>query len=296
MLDSFLQPERFHPLRVASVPDRFQQQAVVEILRRRSRPLQPIPTAETARLVPMADIRGVLFDVYGTMVISGSGDVGTADASGQVGESDPKVAAFEGAWRAAELTELPDYSSGPAELAAAIRRHHAESRGAGVDYPEVDIVAMWREVVERTLEQQELTGTATDQQLHILAAEYEAVVNPVWPMPGLLAALEELRQTGRILGIISNAQFFTPAVFPALLARSLDQLGFDRKLIFFSYQGGRAKPGSAMFEQAILALHEFGLSAENAIYVGNDMRNDIAPGAKRDCGPRCLLAISAAYD
>ena len=54
-----------------------------EIVRRLCRPLTLQPTGEPPVLKPMSDIQGVLFDVYGTMFISGSGDVGVAQKSGR---------------------------------------------------------------------------------------------------------------------------------------------------------------------------------------------------------------------
>ena len=45
------------------------------------RPLQPIPTGVEPVLKELPGIRAVVFDVYGTLLISGSGDVGTVAAA-----------------------------------------------------------------------------------------------------------------------------------------------------------------------------------------------------------------------
>ncbi len=61
---------------------------LVEILKGHCRPLQPIPTETPAQLRPLPGIRAALFDVYGTMLVSGSGDVGTvATAPGSAVEA-----------------------------------------------------------------------------------------------------------------------------------------------------------------------------------------------------------------
>ncbi|MEM1063656.1 MAG: hypothetical protein AAGJ97_15130, partial [Planctomycetota bacterium] len=52
-----------------------------EIIADRSMPLEPKPTGVEPRLPEIAGIKAVLFDVYGTLFVSGSGDVGTAAAS-----------------------------------------------------------------------------------------------------------------------------------------------------------------------------------------------------------------------
>ena len=42
-------------------------------------PLEPLPTHVTPELKKLRDVRAVVFDVYGTLIVSGSGDVGSVD-------------------------------------------------------------------------------------------------------------------------------------------------------------------------------------------------------------------------
>ena len=53
-------------------------QALCDIIRARSRPLEPLPVGIDPDERPLEGIRAVLFDVYGTLFISESGDVGTS--------------------------------------------------------------------------------------------------------------------------------------------------------------------------------------------------------------------------
>ena len=55
--------------------------ALIKTIRKLSAPLEPIPTGTALRLEPLDDVETVLFDIYGTLLISGSGDVGTAAAT-----------------------------------------------------------------------------------------------------------------------------------------------------------------------------------------------------------------------
>ena len=75
----------------------------------------------------------------------------------------------------------------------------------------------------------------------VLALEYECLVNPVWPMPNIEQCLEQLRGRGLRLGIVSNAQAMTRELFPALVGKTLGELGFEEKLQFFSYLYGESK-------------------------------------------------------
>ena len=240
-----------------------------DIIRRLSRPLAPQPTVEQPRLQQLPGIRAVFFDVYGTMLISGSGDVGTAM------EAKPSNA-FVAAMTAVGLEFAESGDIGVGELISTITEHHERARRNGVSHPEVGIVEVWRETLE-TLQRENLIERAGDIDLQQLAVEYEARANPVWPMPGLEDCLLKLRLAEKRLGIVSNAQFYTPILFPALLGRDLDALGFQENLRFFSFHAGRAKPDCYLYELARNSLAGFGITATEVVYVGNDMLNDITP-------------------
>ncbi len=235
-------------------------QALIERIRALSRPLEPRPTAVAARLNPLPDLRAVLFDIYGTLFISAAGDIGTCLATDG-----------DRAFRAAlEAVGLPP-AGGVALLTRAIEAEHARKRAMGIDYPEVDIVAIWRTVLER------LGLSAPEATLRRLALEYELRVNPVWPMPGLAETIDALRRRGLRLGVVSNAQFFTPLLFPAFLGRSLEELGFAPRLCFYSWRVGVAKPSRRLYDLAVVELARQGIEPHQVLYVGNDRRNDVWP-------------------
>lgn len=251
---------------------------IVDVFRRSARRLEPLPTGVSPRLVRLDGVRAVLFDVYGTLLISGSGDIGTEEEAG-------RVAAVAGAWTAMRLSfpAPPDRIGHLHE--EAILRHHAAARDRGIEFPEVDIVEIWREVLRelmpRDLMPRESGGEASGHiDVYQLAAEYEARVNPVWPMPGMVECLGRLHALGLLLGVISNAQFYTPQVFPALTGLTLDQLGMDAELQFYSHAHGQAKPGGHLYEMARRALETRGVQPSEVLYVGNDLLKDVVPAAQ----------------
>jgi putative hydrolase of the HAD superfamily len=77
------------------------------------------------------------------------------------------------------------------------------------------------------------------------------------------------------LGLISNAQFFTPLLFDAFFGKSPEELGFDPRLLCYSFEAGEAKPSPALFKMAVDGLKSRGISPDAALFVGNDMLNDI---------------------
>jgi putative hydrolase of the HAD superfamily len=220
----------------------------------------------------MPNVRTVLFDVYGTLVISASGDLGAATGI-------DRTAALSDAF--AELgVALPcEPADGVAILVETIASHQQTARQRGVEHPEVDIVRVWQDAYQAMAAGAGDATSASEIDFRRLAVAYEVRVNPVWPMPHVVECLAALRAAGRRLGIVSNAQFFTPESFPALLGRSPEELGFEPRWQYYSYQHGQAKPGRHLYRLAADRLAGEGIAAAGVLYIGNDLRNDIWPAA-----------------
>ena len=236
-------------------------------------PMRPIPTYVEPRLAKLLDVRAVAFDVYGTLLISGSGDVGLT-ASSQREQS------FAQASNAVGLGEVSSEQAVIARLEQVIRDVHQMARYAGNEHPEVDIVEVWKSTLASLLDDsRDVLRTWERDDWEVFSTEFEMRVNPVWPMPGVLPTLKWLRERSKLLGIVSNAQFFTPRILASLLGQSLDNLGFRSKLNYFSYEHLHAKPGTFLYEALRDSLEELGIPANQALYVGNDMLNDVMAAA-----------------
>ena len=239
-------------------------------------PLQPIPTGHPGRTKPMPGIRAVLFDIYGTLMISASGDI-DAGSLGDTGS------AFAQSLQSVGLGKYAPAGDGSRLLHEEVQRSHEQRRAEGIDYPEVDILSIWGRVLDRL---QVPEGTV-DDIAPTLAVEYECRTNPVWPMPGLAETLVALREQGLVMGIVSNAQFYTPLTFEALVGQSLEELGFDAGADAWSYRLLEGKPSPRMYQSAIEGLERLGISAAETLYVGNDMLKDVWPAGL--CGLNTVL-------
>jgi len=242
-------------------------------------PLAPLPTVQAPRIEPMQGIRALLFDVYGTLVISGCGDIGlTAKQAKAVrtNRNDPFRLALRSA--GVDTNTLPDGFDGASALLDVIGASHARARARGVDHPEVDILAIWGALLTGL-------GIAGDAcTIRRIAVEYEFRSNAVWPMPGLRRLIAELKRRGLALGIVSNAQFYTPLMLAAFLDQPIDTSGFDLRCCAWSYRQLVGKPSTRVYESALAALHQHhGVSPQQVLYIGNDLRNDIWPAGRLGC-------------
>lgn len=242
------------------------------LIRESSRALEPIPTGESALLKPLYNVEAVLLDVYGTLFLSGSGEIGNReDAS--------NAADFSKALRDVGLQLLTDGAEGVRCFRDAIEASHIRSRQSGIAFPEVDIVEVWRTTLHNLRQRGQLAGDFDQLDIGSLSLRYELLTNPVWPMPGAAEVLTELANRGIRLGLISNAQWFTPLLFPSLLGGELEALGVGHDMQFWSWRTGWAKPGDHLFHRASEALRHHGIEPGRVLHVGNDMLNDVLPAA-----------------
>lgn len=225
-------------------------------------PMDPIPSSLQPHGSLTHDIQCMVFDIYGTLFISGVGDIGISKhVSKNLHEIESLLRAF-GIEESAQNTLERFYRN--------IEDTHQEMNQKGIDYPEVRIDRVWMNVLR----------FSDGETARNFATRFEMCVNPVYPMPHLEELLVKCRHGSLPLGIISNAQFFTPHLFRWFLDSTPETLGFDPELTVFSYRMGRAKPSEMLFLRVAETLSKRNISLESTLYIGNDMLNDIYPAHK----------------
>lgn len=168
-----------------------------------------------------------------------------------------------------------------ARLAEEIAREHKALRGRGIAHPEVDIESIWMRLFPEA---------GRDEVRHMIV-EHELAAHPVWPMPGAKRVLARLAQRGITLGIVSNAQFYTPIFLTALLGSDPASLGFSSELCLYSEDFSVAKPDAALFSEARQRLAVLGIAPQETVMVGNSAGEDVAPATRAG-----FMTVLAALD
>ncbi len=244
---------------------------LVKIIKSNSSPLYPIKTETVPNLNCPANIRSVIFDIYGTLLISSSGDIGTA-------ENSPLSTIFT---RSLIESDIKIFSAKTGKTGLSlfyreIEMIHIKKRESGINYPEVDITEVWDKVIFHLKENNLIESIIPESKILSAAVRFETLSNPVWLMPGAVDLLDQLKNSGFILGIISNAQFYTPLTFLSLTGRTMEELGFNSDLLEYSYKRGIAKPSVDMFACLCSNLKKLNnIAPEEILYIGNDMLNDV---------------------
>ncbi|MBN1864863.1 MAG: HAD family hydrolase [Victivallales bacterium] len=242
------------------------------------------------------DIRAVILDVYGTMLISASGDIGQNKPNQQAATLALTQAGICIKQKDLHLTAKLILS----ELNRTVLKHHQIRMSEGIKFPEVDIRLVWHDILTKlnqlgTIETE--TDTTTCSRVAFL---FELASNPVWPMPGLATTLGTLQKKKIPLGIVSNAQFFTPMTMRFFLQdktpdeneikHDINTPGFEEDLQSYSYRCLRAKPDTDLFVRLLQAFKEkYRLHPGQVLFVGNDMLKDILPASKTGF-KTCLFA------
>jgi len=226
----------------------------------RTTPLQPIPTSMEPSGAPPNTVEAILFDIYGTLFISASGGINLAQKTAEPLDR-----------HMTHLLAKYDIAQSPAQLRRAlynaIDQRHGELQASGITYPEVEIDRVWMQVL----------NWVDLKRVRAFALAYETIVNPVYPMPHLASLLAACRHARKPMGIISNAQFYTPCLFERFLEADVQALGFADDLTIYSFKTGHGKPSPYLFQLAREKLHARGLKTNSVLFVGNDMLNDIYP-------------------
>ena len=229
---------------------------LIALVREASRRIRPLPTGSRTRGAFARRPAAVLFDVYGTLLQRLERTFVESEAS-----VTRLIRRHRLRLQPRELHEA---------LSEAIARKHAQMRKRGKSYPEVRIEHIW----------QRLFPNIPHSDLRQAVVEYELAMHPCWPMPGGRRLIDALVRDGFTMGIVSNAQFYTPLQFAALLGGRPEELGFAPDLCVYSWVHGDAKPSQDIFHRAASVLRGLGIGREEVLMVGNDPLNDIASSAR----------------
>lgn len=245
--------------------------------------LTPIDTNLDEKLGKSAPIKACIFDIYGTLIISASGDIDKTEFSEK---------SIQHALEQANIQTTTDPGTSKPflyeylldEFRNTIKEKHKKMKDQGTQYPEVDYTEIWKTVLKQAAEKK-LIVLSPESDPQVFTFLFELMNNKIYPMPDMLTTLQELRSNNIPLGIVSNAQFFTPIILNYFIngyvgeREELD--GFQPDLVEYSYKQHISKPDVRLFEkirEQLIAKYQ--INANQTLYIGNDMLNDIYPAQK----------------
>ena len=242
-------------------------------------PIFPKSFKHDTQLSKLTDIKCVSLDFYGTMFISGVGDIGVDEEQKSASKRYIREALEQVGFSPAKKDAAGQKAL--EQFKRALEQQIAQKRSTeGIEFPEPTIISVWQDVLKALAQMNIIEGKITEEVSIRVAVEFEFRANNIWPVPELDAILKDLLTHDCKLGIISNSQFYTPLAFEALMGETTDAFGFDPDLQKWSYENGVKKPSLQFYSRFTDELPAKNLAPENVLYIGNDLFKDIIPAKK----------------
>jgi putative hydrolase of the HAD superfamily len=252
------------------------------------RPLRSFPFPQA--LEELNDIRVMVFDVYGTLFNYWKPQFAQESAKNKV-LLDTFAATISYFGMGPYLSEMNPQSSPEQTLwdlyhgLIALKRDLLLEKE--LSHPEIRIEEIWLTILlmlkRRGFSFTKMDLGPDDDLSRCIAYYYNFHVFRRGLYPGVAEALLALKQKNIALGILSNAQFYTPIDLTLFLRDQthgrIEDKGeiFDDDLVFYSCDYKAAKPSRILFRKLFDALYEYQVLPSQSVFVGNDLASDIKP-------------------
>ncbi len=250
----------------------------------------PISAQYPSKSERLADIRVVVFDIYGTLFNYWRPEFGSEQTKKTALLSAFEKTATRFGMKKFLLEMNPDE---PAEKTLSDLYHglitlkHELAAEKKIEFPEIRIERVWEAVVlmlrRRGYEPARFNVGGDSDFVKCVAYCYNFFSFARGLYPGVYETLARLQSANIRLGIVSNAQFYTLIDLSLFLrdqsAGACDDYLrlFDPNLTLFSFEYGVAKPHPLLFRKLFDALYEYHVLPSQALFVGNDLAADIRP-------------------
>jgi FMN phosphatase YigB (HAD superfamily) len=259
-------------------------------------PPKRVPVKATPSTEPLYGVRALAFDVYGTLL---------RISDGQLLLQHPQTLRMEIAlektikefnmWNSMTRRPGAAWEGMIVRYTRVLDELRLSTTHAIGDLPEVDTALLWMKLI-RQLQQkgysyEESTYGDLEHFSEKVAFFFHSCLQGVEAQDDALPTLRSLAGVGRRLGLIADAQRFTPiqtlrAFRRQGTLRSLDEL-FDPALVTVSFREGIRKPSRSLYSRALDRFRRMGIAASQVLYVGTRLRDDVA--VAREAGMQTAL-------
>ena len=246
-------------------------------------------------LVRMPQIRAVLWNVYGTLLAIGGGELLFEHPTPFVMNNalDKTIQEFK-MW--ASMSRKPGQPSD--YMGQIYRQLLADQRvgpGGGERHPEVAAERLWEAILKRLLQKDYKFDAgffgSLNEYSRKVAYFFHASLQGTACYPGAADALRHVASAGLTQGLLGDGQCFTAVQLQRGLAAQdadlrLDDV-IDPGLRVLSFEVRGRKPSERLFRQALTALNEKGIGPAETLHVGCRLTAGLVPA--RRLGMRTAL-------
>jgi putative hydrolase of the HAD superfamily len=251
------------------------------------------PLSYPSRAEKLYDIKAVIFDIYGTLV-----NYWRSEFTDEQQKENALLAAFR---KTSDFFKFTDFlrkmnpSDSPEKTLrdfyhGLIALNHEKSLKKGIAFPEVRIEEIWGVILlmlaRHGFDASKLDMGDKNDLAKCIAFYYNLHSLGRGFYDGVVEALSRLKKNNIKLGIVSNAQFYTPIDLTLFIRGQSNETFddykdfFENDLIFLSYEYGMAKPNQILMRKLFDALYEYQILPQQTVFVGNDLSLDIKPAVE----------------
>jgi FMN phosphatase YigB (HAD superfamily) len=244
------------------------------------------PVRARPHLVRLPGVRAVLWNVYGTLLAVGGGELWFQHPNDFVMNValDKTVQEFK-MW--ASMSRKPGQ---PADYMKIIYEQVLDEQrlgSAAEKYPEVCSDRVWEAIIKKLFQKDyafdaNFYGSLNEYSRKV-AYFFHASLQGTACYPGAAAALRHVAAAGLAQGLLADGQCFTPVQLQRGLAAqepaALDEL-VDPGLRVLSCELRGRKPSERLFRYAVQVLGQRGLAPEQVLHVGSRLTQDLVPARR----------------
>ncbi len=270
---------------------------------------EPVPAKATPSIKPLRGIRGVVWNLYGTLLTISEGRLlhrHPQQLPMQIA-LDKTIKEFN-MWNSMSRKPGAPWEYFLHKYDDAVDQFALSGTDKRGEAPEINSTEIWRKLIG-ILQQKDYQFDASfygslNDYCEKVAYFFHACLQGVSAAPGARPTLIAVAKSGRAQGLLADAQSFS---FLQML-RALRKQGklpsparlFTPSCFTFSYQVGLRKPSKPLFERCVRQFGELQISAEEILYVSSRMPDDLVVAKKLGmktalyAGDRSSLAASSA--
>jgi FMN phosphatase YigB (HAD superfamily) len=246
-------------------------------------------------LVPLPQVRVVLWNVYGTLLRLAGGELWFEHPQAFVMNValDKTIQEYK-MW--ASMSRKPgqpaDYMK---QLYTQVLTEHRAVPGGTEKYPEVGSDRIWEALIKKLFQKDYKFDAGFFGSLNEFSRKvayfFHASLQGITCYDGAAAALQHVAESGLKQGLLADGQCFTRVQLQRGLAAQEDEAVveklFDKDLIALSYEIRGRKPSERLFRQIVGALNQQGIAPSQVLHVGTSIARDLVPA--RRLGMRTAL-------
>jgi FMN phosphatase YigB (HAD superfamily) len=259
-------------------------------------PPKRVPVNAKAYIEPLVGIRGVVFNIYGTLLRISDGELFLKHPQALRMEIALEKTIKEfGMWNSMTRQPGAPWQGMMVRYDRAFDEQRLATTRTLGDVPEVDAALLWMKMI-RLLQEKSYTyetsqyGTL-EQFSEKVAYFFHSSLQGLEAEVGSLEVLQGLFQAGVRVGLLADAQCFTlvqmlRAFRQQGTLRTLDEL-FVPALVTLSYREEIRKPSRSLYLLALERFRRIGIAASQVLAVGTRLREDLATA--KEVGMRTAL-------